>query len=406
MAPWAEPVISLLTEGRGGSGTSAMVAYGSARRRRMPIATKIQYESVDNLRLDPKNPRLGRENTVRNLSQDQILRIMEDWTLDELAVSFIESGFWPQEALIVVKEPLQKVESLVVVEGNRRLAALMYLIKAKAGDPISSKWVDIAAGITPANLEKLKTELPCVQADTREEVASYIGYRHVTGIKEWNPAEKAEYIASLIDDKKLGYEEVRRRIGSKAPTVRQNYISYRLLLQMEELPDEISLKHVEEKFSVLYLSLRSEGTQRFLEIDIRADPAAARRPVPQGKLDNLKNFALWLFGNAKKEPLVADSRAVDRFGTILTSPAAVEYLRRNERPNFETAFRMAGGGEAETATLIERAADNIEEALGTVHHHLESRDGKKAVKRVGADAEALLEKFPSIQTELRKTVAG
>ncbi len=371
----------------------------------MALEPKIKYARPDELRLDPKNPRLGRDNTSRDLSQDQVLKLMENWTLDELAVSFIESGFWPQEAVVVVKEKLRKEECLVVVEGNRRLAALLYLLKAKAGTSTSEKWKGIAASATAKDMDRLK-EIPYVKADTREDVASYIGFRHVTGIKEWDPAEKAEYIAKLIDEKKMSYEDVRRKIGSKTPTVRQNYISYRLLLQMEDLPDDISLEHVEEKFSVLFLSLRSSGTQTFLDIDINASPATAKHPVPKKKLDNLKSFALWLFGNEQKEPLVTDSRSVDRFGKILASDDAVDYLRRTERPSLETAYRLAGGGEAETATLIERAADNVEEALGTVHHHLKSKVIKKAVRRLGLDTDELLGKFPGVRSEIRKTTVS
>ncbi|MDQ9786514.1 hypothetical protein, partial [Serratia marcescens] len=76
---------------------------------------------------------------------------------------------------------------------------------------------------------------------------------------------------------------------------RQNYISYRLLLQMED-QEKISVEHVEDKFSVLFLSLRTDGVQRYLDIDIQADPDDARKPVPDDKLKELANFALWLFG--------------------------------------------------------------------------------------------------------------
>ena len=124
----------------------------------------------------------------------------------------------------------------------------------------------------------------------------FFGFRHVTGIKEWNPAEKAEYIANLIESHKMNYDEIRRKIGSKTDTVRQNYISYRLLLQMEG-EDEIDLRRVEDKFSVLYLSLRSAGVQKYLQIDIQAEPGKARRPVPTSRLEALAKFALWMFGD-------------------------------------------------------------------------------------------------------------
>ena len=68
------------------------------------------------------------------------MELMRDWALDELATSFLESGFWPHEALLVVKEEIYGENQLVVVEGNRRLAALKYLRAAINGEPITRKW--------------------------------------------------------------------------------------------------------------------------------------------------------------------------------------------------------------------------------------------------------------------------
>jgi len=370
----------------------------------MAINTELKYASLDDLCLDPKNPRLGRHNIEDNLSQEKVLDLMKDWTLEELAVSFLMSGFWPQEALLVVEEELYKKPRLVVVEGNRRLAALKLLFEAKNGDARSSrKWQELVNAGRPENFARLE-KIPYLKTDTREEIQAYLGFRHVTGIKQWNPAEKAEYIARLVDEHAMTYQQVMQQIGSKTPLVRQSYISYRLLLQMEEeLGDQISVKHVEEKFSVLYLSLRTNGVQKYLQIDIQADPQSAKKPVPSDKLQNLVNYALWLFGDNERPPVVTDSRLVDKFGKVLESPDAVAYLKRSERPVFETAYRLAGGDEAETIKMIERASDNIREALGTVHLHTRSKDIKRAVERFGRDALELLSKFP----EIRKTlIAG
>lgn len=70
----------------------------------MAISRKIEYEDADNLSLDPTNPRLGRENTGVTVTQPKVLDLMESWNLEELAVSFSENGFWPQEALLVIEE--------------------------------------------------------------------------------------------------------------------------------------------------------------------------------------------------------------------------------------------------------------------------------------------------------------
>lgn len=367
----------------------------------MPI---ILTEPPENLFLDPNNPRLGRHNIVKGLTQDEILALMKDWMLEELAVSFLESGFWPQEALIVVKEPVpgKKGAVLVVVEGNRRLAALKMLLKIRAKEKgVSDRWTDLVGGYNTAAFNRLK-HIPYILKESRKEVRAYLGYRHVTGIKEWNPAEKAEYIAQLIEEEKLTYEQVRKRIGSKLPTVRQNYISYRLLLQMEGESDEIDVSRVEERFSVLYLSLRTNGVRTYLDINMEADPKTAKKPVPSTKLKQLENFAKWLFGAEDVEPIVSDSRQVDEFGRILENETAVEYLERNDSPSFSVARRMAGVGESDVSSHVERAADEVGEALKAAHQYKTSKRLQTAVKRFGADALQLLGVFPQIKKDLLK----
>ncbi len=92
--------------------------------------------------------------------------------------------------------------------------------------------------------------------------------------------------------------------------------------------ENLNVEQVEERFSVLYLSLRTTGVQKYLRIDILADPKAAARPIPKSHLKNLKNFARWLFGDKDNVPVVRDSRQIDNFGRILESTEAVRYLER------------------------------------------------------------------------------
>lgn len=326
---------------------------------------------------------------------------MSDWTLDELAESFITSGFWPQEALIAVEELIYGKNQLVVVEGNRRLAALKSLKAAVDGQPIGRYWAELTKNnsIPKGLLEKI----PYIKVNSRSDVASYLGFRHVTGIKEWKPAEKAQYIAKLIESDNLSYEEVRRKIGSKAPTVRQHYISYRLLLQMENQED-VAIEKVEDKFSVLYLSLRTQGVQNYLQVDIQAPPHKALEPVPKAHLENLVRYSKWLFGDAKTPPLFTDSRNVDNFGKVLESSEAVEYLERTQSPRFELAVRKAGVGEQEIIDLIAGASDNIQLALTEAHVFRKSSPVQKAVLRLGKDFAGLLNVFPQLKSEVLKEI--
>ena len=142
----------------------------------MAINTEIQYALIDDLYLDPENPRLGRENSRSQLSQSKLLELMADWTLDELATSFLENGFWPQEALLVIERELDGEKRLVVVEGNRRLAALKLLMAARNGSADSAKMASIALTGSDDAFQRLD-KVPYIKADTRDEIQTYLGFR-------------------------------------------------------------------------------------------------------------------------------------------------------------------------------------------------------------------------------------
>lgn len=361
----------------------------------MPLSHTIEFAALEDLFLDPRNPRLGLAVAEPSISQERVLELMRGWNLEELAVSFLENGFWPQEAVIVVKEELYgQPDTLVVAEGNRRIAALIYLRQAFEGSPRSRTWRMLVEGVTPDS--KLFSRVPCILADSRADVVAYLGFRHVTGIKQWDPAQKAEFIASMIDGMGMSYDTVRRQIGMRTDTVRRNYIAYRMLKQMDTLDIEVSQEGVEKRFSVLFLSLREEGVRSFLGIDIRSGPAEAKTPVPQAMIGDLQDFARWLFGTDDQRPLFSDSRYVGSFARILSNAEAVDYLRSSFIPSFDVALQKAGVEDEEIENQLKEANVQMELALSRVHLHLNSEPIKKAIERLALNAKELVSKFPSV----------
>jgi hypothetical protein len=360
----------------------------------MAISTKVDYANINDLFLDPNNPRLGHKIASRNLSQDEILESMKSWKLEELGVSYLQSGgFWAHEALLVINKPLYGENCLIVIEGNRRLAALKHLFAAyESPETSSKKWRDIAS--SKDRPIQLFSEIPYLHVDERSDVEAFLGFRHVTGIKEWNPSEKAEFISKLIDERKLTYEEVMRQIGSTTPAVRHNYITYRIFLQIENNIENISEDYFQKRFSVLYNTLKKIGVQQYLTIDVLATPEEAKEPVSRDFMPKLEFFASWLFGNNKMPPLFTDSRYVDDFGKLLESEKAVNYLEQSEKPNFDIAMRLSGNDQPEITRLIEEAATNIELSLSRIHFYKNSEKVINEVDRLTADVLQLLINFP------------
>lgn len=352
---------------------------------------KIELRALDELMLDPRNPRLGRRLTSDDISQSAVLDLMRAHSLEELGTSFTESGFWPQEALLCVEETIDGRPSLIVVEGNRRLAALKFLKASVDGAPPSPSWAKIVAGWTaPTDFFEA---VPVMQMVDRQSVDIYLGYRHVTGIKEWNPAEKAEYISYLIDQRGFSYEEVMRKIGSKTEAVRRNYIAYRVYRQADS-EENIDEAKILEKFSVLFLALRTSGVQTFLGVDIKSEPQNAQVPVPQTHVVNLRDFVRWLFGQDDYEPIVKDSRQIDKFSRVLESENALSYLRTASRPTLEYAYVLAGGEAEEVRELLSGAAFDIEQALGMLHLHTDDVEIAKVANRIVRSAKQIEKLFP------------
>ncbi|EMB4861287.1 hypothetical protein U9F62_005662 [Pseudomonas aeruginosa] len=366
-------------------------------------SVEIKYASVEELYLDPENPRLGRNFISEVQSQSAILDVMSDWTLDELATSFIESGFWAQEALIATKEQLYGKERLVVIEGNRRLAALKKLKDALEGNTKERKWKELAASAKSNIDSSFFDKIPYIEVEDRKKVSAFLGFRHVTGIKEWAPAEKAQFIAYLIDEEGLSYEQVMRKIGSKTTTVRSHYIAYKLLLQMEDT-DDVAIEKIEDKFSVLYLSLRTAGVQDYLGIDLKANPENAATPVPKSNEERLTRYAKWMFGDSKNPPIFSDSRNIDKFGKILQSKEALEYLEFDDSPNFEIALKKSGNDSDETLSLLIQAGNNLEVAFSALHMHTDNAEIVQASQRLALHLLHLTNIFPKLKEEIKSKI--
>ena len=171
---------------------------------------------------------------------------------------------------------------------------------------------------------------------------------------------------------------------------------------MEEETDKIDLNLVEDRFSVLYRSVRTPGIQKYLSLDLNAVPQKVAWPVSSNRLERLVTLTNWLFGTAKLPPVLRDSRDLDDFGKVLDSEMGIAYLERTTHPNLDSAKRAAGVSQSEVAENVELAATKLEDALAVVHQFASEPLPRleAAVRRVGKDALQLLSVFPAIDAEL------
>ena len=92
----------------------------------MNKALNVVPTKVSDLHFDYENPRLAEYGITKATPEEEILMILwEAMDVRELVQSISASGFFPHEALIVAKEDGRDV----VIEGNRRLAAVKVLLR-------------------------------------------------------------------------------------------------------------------------------------------------------------------------------------------------------------------------------------------------------------------------------------
>ena len=128
-------------------------------------------------------------------------RLRRDEGLIQLKNSFLNNGFIPLEQLVI--RPYQYSDDLyVVLEGNRRLAALRWIAD------------DYEAGVAvPESLLKTLEQIPVIIVENSDDPAfheSLMGIRHVSGIKEWGGYQRAKLVVTLRANYNLSSRRGRR----------------------------------------------------------------------------------------------------------------------------------------------------------------------------------------------------
>jgi hypothetical protein len=319
----------------------------------MTLIYKAPIEKdVDDLSLDSKNPRIPVEK--QSLSQDDlIVFVAETYNAIAIAKSIAAHQYFSSEPLIAI--PNSGDTKLIVVEGNRRLAALKLLqstsLRAKLSD--RSEWDAI-------NTSKVPTKVPVVVAKSRKEVAPIIGYRHISGIQPWDAYSKARYIAAQIDGG-LSFEKTAKEVGERPAEVRANYRNYRIEQQSSPRLDSDTLNGFRNGFGVFTRAMQSADLRTFIGAPAPSEVSMSKAPIPAKKKDALKEFIGFLFGS---EAVLEDSRDLTRLGKVLASPEGLKVLRAER--NLDEAHVASGGLRDRLVNRLSNAARNLRAAKGEI----------------------------------------
>jgi hypothetical protein len=307
---------------------------------------------IGELLFDPENPRFPPEI---NEGSEEILieRFIRDERLLELVESIGNQGYFVGEPLLVIQDLL----GYVVLEGNRRLAALKLL-----GGYIEAPPGRISIENAVRNAAVKPKDVPCLIFPDRTAILRYLGFRHITGVKAWSALQKARYIKRLREEyySHLSYEASLRALaketGSKGDYIGQVLAALSLYEKAEaENFFKLKIQLDDIDFSILTTALSYANIVEFIGLDGPSD--ASQINVSK---KNLKLLFEWTFvkGESKKS-IVRESRNLKKLAAIVTSPSAVKDLSRHG--NLDQAFSLSKG-----------PAVALTEALGAVNRRLAS----------------------------------
>ncbi len=136
------------------------------------------------------------------------------------------SGFFEHEPLIAVKED----RKLIVIEGNKRLAAIKYILNPEIADYIGINKNVLSVS---EDIKQSLANIPVIIVDQGKDAWKFIGFKHINGAAKWGSYAKAQYI-SLV---KIEYQIslIAAQIGDTHKTVQKLYQG----LQAIEQPDAI-----------------------------------------------------------------------------------------------------------------------------------------------------------------------
>ncbi|MGB8542426.1 MAG: ParB N-terminal domain-containing protein [Candidatus Acidiferrales bacterium] len=268
------------------------------------------YLHPDKLEFDPENPRFGGLLSGKTQEELQTQIFGEPYYASELVDSLVENGFIDYEPLVVRR----KGDSFIVIEGNRRLAAVRH-IRANLGQYPDRK----------SDLDSIPVLIFPDARDAQEESAMriYLGIRHLLGFREWPPVSKAVFLDRQTKNAG-GLDQIIKEVRITKQQARRFLIPYRLMRDADlTLPPG-------DDFWVLAEALQRAGVKAFIQLDVDANTLEVisfnKRNLLQ-LLDDL--YGPRIKATRRRDPSsrkVKDTRDLSLFAKVISTDKARSHL--------------------------------------------------------------------------------
>jgi ParB-like chromosome segregation protein Spo0J len=341
------------------------------------------------LRYDSKNPRVV-ESLGDKPSQDQIEAILLGGEVKarELIPSFIENGYIPYEPLIVRPEN----ERFVVIEGNRRLAALRAMGRATEGSEERKAF----------HLHGLD-HAPChVFRGDEKQLLAYLGLRHLSKTKDWSTSAKGAFVERVLGEG-ISLQDAARLTNTSTSALRQILLTRRLFEQAGGLGLELSGVGADGETIFWHLgdAIRRARTRAYLKLEENPDPL---RP-PKYDQTRFENLITWLYGNSKtrQQRIISSIRDIGLLDTCLGNERATKALETGASLSVAEEELEAAG--ASLAGHLDRARRSVERASGGPWSDLD-RPGLEGVETAAKQLQAAVDQLSAILAHHQKRLSG
>ena len=269
-----------------------MEIYDMSDEKRGADSSRKQV-SIRNLYLDPNNYRLIHEPEQVEVADTQIkdktisqrtFRLLtgeRNQHIQDLVDSFRANGYLPVDQ-IQVRELSDG--GYVVVEGNRRVAALKLLAQQ-----FEQKGIDIA-NLDPSIFSKV----PVVLYDDADEMhhLTLMALKHISGNKKWGEWNQAKLLEKMHSTYQLEEEEICSRIGITKVELRRSLRALSLVEQYRK--SDYGDQFNEGKFPIFREAVRNQALKEWLGWDETNFQAK--------DVQNIEMFFSWL----SREPIVEE----------------------------------------------------------------------------------------------------
>jgi hypothetical protein len=301
----------------------------------MSLADVVTFKALSELHPDPQNPRLRADDRGKLTDDSLFVFMAETYEPIVVAESIARHGYFGSEPLIVTEEDGE----WIVLEGNRRLTALMGLARSdlRAKFPKSEQWDDLAK----RREIPLEMSVPVLEAAEREDADAVVGFRHISGVEEWKPLQRAQYVAYLVDVRGKTFLEVADTVGEDEDVVQMYYRNQGILQRARELDRADLADAGEKRFGTFTAALNRRGIREFIGAKVVGSVQERKQQLPDDKLPELAELSSWLYGADARDKIIGDTRNLTELAEVIRAPEALEELRRSR--SLATAYALTPG---------------------------------------------------------------